>query len=69
MPSDPRVHLALERLAPPIADFRSIVVGALAQAEGFVASVDPDDERAPQRHAPHSARLPRGASTRERSSR
>ena len=44
MPSDPRVHLALERLAPPIADFRSIVVGALAQAEGFVASVDPDDE-------------------------
>lgn len=44
MPSDPRVQLALERLAPPIGDFRSIIVGALAQAERFLASVDPDDE-------------------------
>ncbi|MCC6928504.1 MAG: hypothetical protein IT359_05870 [Gemmatimonadaceae bacterium] len=43
MPSDPRVQLALDRLARPIGEFRSTVAGALAQAESFLAAEEPDE--------------------------
>lgn len=36
MPSDPRFAAALEAMARPIADFRAIVQGALAQADAFL---------------------------------
>ena len=38
MQSDPRVGMALAALARPIADFRAVLAGALAQAETFLAS-------------------------------
>lgn len=38
MQSDPRLTLALAALAQPIAEFRSIVEGAIAQGEGFLAA-------------------------------
>ncbi len=38
MPSDPRLHLALEALAQPIAEFRAAVEGALGQAERYLAA-------------------------------
>ena len=38
MPSDPRVAAALAALAQPIAEFRTAVEGALAQADAFLAS-------------------------------
>ena len=37
MPSDPRFASALTAMAQPMAEFRSIIQGALTQAEGFVA--------------------------------
>lgn len=43
MPSDPRVQLALDRLARPIGEFRSTVAGALSQAEAFLAAEEPDE--------------------------
>ena len=42
MPSDPRVAQALAALAQPIAEFRSAVQGALAQAEAFMAAQTAD---------------------------
>jgi hypothetical protein len=50
MPSDPRVQLALDRLARPIGEFRATVAGALAQAEAFLAAEEPDE-------AAHLARI------------
>ncbi len=38
MPSDPRTAQALLALAQPIAEFRTLVEGALAQAEAFLAA-------------------------------
>jgi hypothetical protein len=38
MPSDPRLQQALAALALPIAEFRAIVEGAIAQAESFLAA-------------------------------
>lgn len=38
MPSDPRLSQALGALAQPIAEFRAIVDGAIAQAEAYVAA-------------------------------
>jgi hypothetical protein len=38
MPSDSRLSLALGALAQPIAEFRAVVEGAIAQAEAFVAT-------------------------------
>ena len=38
MQSDPRLTLALTALAQPIAEFRSIVEGAIAQGESFLAA-------------------------------
>jgi len=46
MQSDPRLTLALTALAQPIAEFRSIVEGAIAQAEAFLAA---QQATAPQR--------------------
>ena len=45
MPSDdPRVQIALEVLAGPIAEFRAAIAGALAQAEGVQADASADPE-------------------------
>ncbi|OYV65041.1 MAG: hypothetical protein B7Z72_12590, partial [Gemmatimonadetes bacterium 21-71-4] len=38
MPSDPRTAQAILALAQPIAEFRTFVDGALAQAEAFLAA-------------------------------
>jgi hypothetical protein len=38
MPSDPRLQQALDALAQPIAEFRAIVEGAIAQGESFLAA-------------------------------
>ena len=38
MPSDPRLQPALAALAQPIAEFRAIIDGAIAQANAFVAA-------------------------------
>ena len=38
MPSDPRTAQAISALAQPIAEFRMLVEGALAQAEAFLAA-------------------------------
>ena len=38
MPSDPRLPLALGALAQPIAEFRAVVDGAIAQADAYLAS-------------------------------
>lgn len=38
MPSDPRLPLALGALAQPIAEFRAVVDGAIAQADAFLAA-------------------------------
>jgi len=46
MPSDTNVTMALTALAQPVAGFRGIIEGALAQAEGFLAEQGAD---APQR--------------------
>jgi hypothetical protein len=43
MPSDPRVQLALDRLARPIGEFRAAVAGALEQAEAVMAAEEPDE--------------------------
>lgn len=40
MPSDPRTARALAALAQPIAEFRSLVDGALAQADDFLSAQD-----------------------------
>lgn len=42
MPSDERVQLALTALQRPIAEFRSTVEGALAQAEAHLAALETD---------------------------
>ena len=44
MPSDPRVAQALEALTQPIAEFRSLVQGALAQAEHYLSAQSADAE-------------------------
>ena len=47
MPSDNRFTVALAAMARPIAEFRSIIQGALAQAEGFlIEQAAGSDERA-----------------------
>ena len=42
MPSDPRVAHALAALAHPIADFRALVEGALAQSDAFLRAQSAD---------------------------
>ncbi|MEP6745809.1 MAG: hypothetical protein ABJB33_09975, partial [Gemmatimonadota bacterium] len=37
MPSDPRIAQAVAALAGPIAEFRALVQGAIAQAESFLS--------------------------------
>jgi hypothetical protein len=44
MPSDPRIAQALEALALPIAEFRALVQGALAQTEAYLAAQTADDD-------------------------
>jgi hypothetical protein len=51
MPSDPRFSQALDAMAQPIAEFRAIVQGAIAQGEGYLAEQAAD---APTRAA-HAA--------------
>jgi hypothetical protein len=46
MPSDSRTAQALSALAQPIADFRALVDGALAQADAFLAARDASREEA-----------------------
>ena len=42
MPFDERVHVALRALERPIAEFRTTIEGALAQAEGYLAMLERD---------------------------
>ncbi|MDE3052503.1 MAG: hypothetical protein KGL38_05035 [Gemmatimonadota bacterium] len=42
MPSDPRTAQALSALAQPIAEFRTLIQGALAQAQDFLAAQSAD---------------------------
>lgn len=44
MPSDPRTAQVIAGLAQPIAEFRTLVEGALAQADAFIAAQDPGAE-------------------------
>lgn len=44
MPSDPRIAQALEALALPIAEFRALVEGALAQTESYLAAQTADED-------------------------
>lgn len=48
MPSDPRIAQAIAALAQPIAEFRALVQGALAQADAFLAAqgASPDERAA-----------------------
>jgi hypothetical protein len=38
MPSDPRIAQAITALAQPVAEFRALIEGALAQADAFIAA-------------------------------
>ena len=58
MPSDPRLQQALTALAQPIAEFRAIVDGAIAQADTFLAA---QHANAPQRADRAAASLGRFA--------
>lgn len=58
MPSDPRLQKALAALAQPIAEFRAIIEGAIAQADAFLAA---QRASAPQRAAQAAASLGRFA--------
>jgi hypothetical protein len=42
MPSDPRLQVALSALAQPIAEFRALTLGALAQSEAHLAALGAD---------------------------
>ena len=46
MPSDPRVSQALLALAQPIAEFRALALGALAQSEAHLTALAAEIGRA-----------------------
>ncbi len=60
MPSDPRLQLALDALAHPIAEFRAIVEGAITQGEAYLSAQHANDAERAERAGASLGRFAEG---------